>query len=422
MHYDVVIVGAGISGLAAACWLRSKRISVLVLEARPYIGGRVVTDRSAYPPLDLGASWVHGSKGNPLTELAQCAHLHLLPYQHRYGLVDREHSSRRIDTKNLENRISDLLERTIGNTPTTEPCISLERAVQKIIHNAPEIQGALLSSITHRLALIAGGDPDDVSSCFAIKGGSFTGSDMWFPDGYNGIVRALADGIEFSLTNPVLKINHTPHEVMIETQSGEFRARAAIVTIPLGVLQKETTLFNPQLPGRKKGAIEGLRMGVIEKTILCFNENNESESDHLMPLDDKDVYFNSVSILHISPQDHRVIFWSAGRKAQRLEELEKPSRIESASCFLSSLTGRGVSFPVRTATTSWRNDPFARGSYSFVPANQSISLYDIMAEPVNNTLFFAGESTFKADPGTVHGAYLSGIREAHRVYEVVSSH
>jgi len=68
----VCVVGAGIAGLTAAATLQAQGFSVFVLEGRIRLGGRIWTDRSwGDTPLDLGASWIHGMRGNPIAALAR---------------------------------------------------------------------------------------------------------------------------------------------------------------------------------------------------------------------------------------------------------------------------------------------------------------------------------------------------------------
>ncbi|MCV2874718.1 FAD-dependent oxidoreductase [Rhodobacteraceae bacterium XHP0102] len=225
----VVIAGAGVAGLAAAEWLLHAECRVEMVEARDRIGGRVVSDRSLGFAADLGASWIHGRRGNPVTELAQSANLSLMRSNWEES-VTRDRNGRVVDMP------------------------------------------AWLEA--HSMAnLDYADDLDHLSERALEEGVGFDGPDVLIKGGYDQILRAFElDGLELHLNAPINEIEHDAREVSIKSTAGQFSAEAAIVTLPLGVLQADTVQFSPALPASVQMAVSRLKMGSLEKVFLAYDD------------------------------------------------------------------------------------------------------------------------------------------------------
>lgn len=228
---SAVVVGAGAAGLAAAGRLSEAGVETVVVEARSRLGGRVHTDTALGPPLDLGASWIHGVRGNPLTEIADAAGVERFPTDYD-NLVVRDQSGRKVDLDELPDDFVEVVE------------IENEYAA----------------------------DVDQLAPEAFTEGDAVRGGDVLFPAGYVQIIDELAADIDVELDVVVTSIEYGSSGVRVAGEAGEWEADAALVTVPLGVLKKGTITFDPDLPGDHVGAIERLGMGHLSKVYLRFPE------------------------------------------------------------------------------------------------------------------------------------------------------
>lgn len=225
----IAIIGAGMSGLAAAHALATSQRSVTVFEARNRIGGRIWTDETLGLPLDLGASWIHGTKGNPLTALASRAQAHTVATDETYRI--RGAGGRIIAEENapawLENVVS-------------------------VQHNA-------------------GADLREINVDAYTSQREYGGDDVIFPEGYAGIFTALQGNYEVRQSEKVTAIDHSKNGISVVSNGVERQFDAVIVTVPLGVLKNNSIAFTPALPAAKQQAIARLGMGTLDKLYLLFD-------------------------------------------------------------------------------------------------------------------------------------------------------
>uniref|UniRef100_A0A131XSP8 Lysine-specific histone demethylase n=1 Tax=Ixodes ricinus TaxID=34613 RepID=A0A131XSP8_IXORI len=268
----------------------------------------------------------------------------------------------------------------------------------------------------------------------------FTGSHLTVRNGYSCVPVSLADGLDIRLNTAVKQVylSGTGVEVTTtntRTNSGlaTFKADAVLCTLPLGVLKQSvlnnpnlpnTVQFVPPLPEWKGAAISRLGFGNLNKVVLCFDRIFWDPNSNL---------FGHVGSTTGS-RGELFLFWNlyrapvllalvAGEAATIMENVSDDVIIGRCIAVLKGIFGNhAVSQPKETVVTRWRADPWSRGSYSFVATGSSGNDYDILAAPVTPTsnhvtptpprLFFAGEHTIRNYPATVHGALLSGLREA----------
>jgi len=418
---DVLVLGAGIAGLAAARSLVDNGFSVIVLEGRERIGGRMWTDTSLGVPLDLGASWIHGVKGNPITELAREFGVQTLPSDYDnailYDFDGRAMSdSEYADMEELFESIYSEVEKMQENT---DDDMSLQRAFDHVISNrklsAEELR-RFNFYVLQEISLEYGADPDDLSLWEWDQDEDFDGHDVVFPKGYNQITDALAKGLDLRLGETVTNISYGPGGVDVETSYGVYSADKVIVTFPLGVLKQGTVRFDPPLPASKRSAIERLEMGVLNKVYLKFSEAFWDEGvegiSHLGKRNGE--WCDWLSFL---PYTHEPVLlaFHGGAKGFALEELSDEEIIDGAMKTLRVIYGDVIPQPEGYVITRWGKDPFAFGSYSHIPPFASGGDLDALFEAVGDVLFFAGEATNREYPATVHGAYLSGVAAAEKI-------
>jgi len=226
---SVIIIGAGVAGLAAAKHLVAAGRDVQVLEARDRIGGRVWTDRSLGVPLDMGASWIHGVRGNPLTDLADELDIKRATTDYGNHIV-RDAQGRIVDEDDLPEDFE------------------------------------VVTSIEHEYAA----DHAELSPQADDEGDEFGGGDVLFPSGYSTLIRGLDTGFQVNLAAEVDLVDTTGPTVGVHTADEIFAAEAVLVTVPLGVLKAGTINFVPALSPAMLGAIDRLGMGLLNKVYLRF--------------------------------------------------------------------------------------------------------------------------------------------------------
>ena len=416
----VIVIGAGMAGLSAARRLQQKGISVVVLEARNRIGGRTWTDDSLGLPLDMGASWIHGVRGNPVTDLARefGVETAVTDYDNQiiYDAQGRKLSAAEVEE--LEAWLEELGEEADAYGEELDNDVSFGSTIDRIIADADlepdelqKLNYALNSAIEHEYAA----DVHEMSLWEWWYGEDFGGKDVVFPKGYGQIVAQLAKGLDIHLNQIVSQIAYDDG-VTITTNQDSFAADYAIVTLPLGVLKKASVTFSPALPTEKQRAISKLGMGLLNKVYFLFKEAFWDKDAIIIGhiAEQKGEWAEFLNLYNIVNQPVLLGF-NAAEFARHLETLGDDEIVADGMRVLRTIYGRNIPDPQATLITRWQSDPFAGGSYSFVPPGASEADYKAMARPVANRLFFAGEATHSDYPSTVHGAILSGYREADRI-------
>ena len=186
-------------------------------------------------------------------------------------------------------------------------------------------------------------------------------------------------------------------------------ADRVIVTVPLGVLKAQTIAFDPPLPERKRRAIERLGFGLLNKVVLSFEEAFWPESPDMIGLvGPNQPVADLVSGLTFAGTP-LLVGLRGGAAARSREALSDQDAIGEV------LAALGAPEPSGALVTRWAADPSARGSYSFLAVGSTPADLRALAEPLGERLLFAGEATHEEFFATVHGAYMSGIREAGRI-------
>ncbi|WP_431230950.1 flavin monoamine oxidase family protein [Mycolicibacterium psychrotolerans] len=403
----VVVIGAGFSGLAAARKLADAGLRVTVLEARDRIGGRTRTDTSLGVPIDIGASWIHGTESNPLTKLAQDVGAKTVPTDFEDFVLLEDH--RPVDKKAAAasaedwHRIARELDDRSGDASATE-------SVADGLIGIANLDDPLVAwNVTSRIAGEYAADPAQMSLRWLGSEGQFKGPDVILPGGYTQLSQSIAKGLDVRLGTEVTRVAHGGDQVRIDTSQGTVTADRVIVTVPLGVLKAGTIAFDPPLPDAKQGAIKRLGFGLLNKVVVAFDAPFWPEPTPMIGLvGDNQPVTDLVNGLVFAGKP-LLVGLRGGQAAWSRESMSDSDAVKEL------ITAIDAPNPTGSIVTKWGTDRYARGSYSFIAVGSSPDDMQALGEPVGERLMFAGEATNPEWFGTVHGAYLSGLREADRV-------
>ena len=426
-EYDVIVVGAGAAGLAAAAHLSRNGKSVCVLEARDRIGGRILTvrPRGAAIPLELGAEFIHGESPAIFEQLRLAGDVAVDAAQTRY----------RVPQPGRMKRSEDLFE-------------SMKERLQRIPKPRVDVPFAeflekhrrQLSPTVRAFAtmLVEGFDAADSTRASAIEilkewaGGSAADAPTFRPQrGYGALMDSLAGSLDpaktcVQLECAVNEVRWRRGEVEVaysrHGEPGAVRAPRAIVTLPLSVLQLPAltpggVLFTPTLP-RRQVPLSRLLMGPVVKLVLCFSRPFWSEIDEGRHRD--------VAFFHAQGAPFPTFWttlpvrapvltaWSGGPKAAQLLARSTDEVLRAALASVTEIFGKRRDYRKMLEAVywhDWQSDPYSSGAYSYSgvgggPAKKQL------AKSVEQTLFFAGEALDVEESSSVGGALSTGQRAA----------
>lgn len=406
----ILVIGAGMSGLAAARELSAWGYPVTVLEARDRIGGRVFTSEQFGYPIDLGASWIEGSEDNPLTSLAENHEVEIRKDDKVWVYYDIEGTE---ITAELSDTNKDLRESLIDST---------EEGVEQAVKTALDSEGVPVEYLYAYYAHLEGDSGADVEDWSLVEWNRdtyFEGDDYLFPEGYGQLVQPLAEGLDIRLGQAVSGITQRENKVQVQTEGGEiFEAQRVIVTLPLGVLKANKVHFDPALPEAKRAAIEVLGAGLLDKVIVEFPEVFwPADITHFGYASAHRGHFPHTLNGNVIAGRPYLISFVAGSGARKMESKSDEEIMSQLLEIYGRMFGREIPPPVQYLVTRWDTDPWARGAYSFQPVGVTDQARLDLAEPFDK-VHFAGEATIPEQAATVHGAYLSGQRAAAEVYKL----
>lgn len=415
----IAIIGAGIAGLAAANRLLKNGISSIILEARNRVGGRILTDYSLGIPISLGPQWLHGLENNPIAKLADNLSLHYkkTEFVDLLWLNRDQKAISHASATSFFHEFEETLNLSKHYAQRQKENISLLDALNAVSHveHLCTDEKDLYEVRKYALSLYTGASLKNLSASHWDEEEILPGGNHMLLEGFMPIADHLAGCCDIRFNTQVSKIIFNASNITMMTNQGDFIVEKVILTVPLGILKRSIIQFDPDLPSRKKIAIERLGMGILDSLVLKFSKIFWPQTCCGMVFSDPALDFRFFMNLNYFQQQPIITSRVAGEHAKMLEELNDKIWLEKAMKGLSQVFGKDIPAPENYLTVRWGKDKFSYGSYSYIAKEASGTEYDVLAEPIDNRLFFAGEATHRQYPGTVHGAYLSGIRAAEGV-------
>ncbi len=433
-QYNVIVIGAGSAGLGAAQYLYQHGVKdVLVIEARDRIGGRVWTTHPWGAATELGASWIMHADNNPFAKMAKTYGVNTIPTAyHSINLYNKfssfdlyDNNGKKITPEEMKSTLT-LIGKFYDDASQNKLHFKKNASLQdafSIFAKQEKLQGKRLQLFNfiakNMIESEAAADLNQISlSTVGSLHTVLSGNDVLPQGGYIRLFSELVKNMSISLNNPVTAISYGTQGVTIVTKKGVYHSKYAVVTLPLGVLQAGTVTFSPDLPKEKLASIKRMHMGFFNKIYLLFDTpfwNADSEWISMMPQKQTpNAHYEALNLYKFVKQPI-LLFFSTGSFSKETEGWTDKKIIADVMHQLRIIYGKDIPSPLSYLITRWGKDPFARGSYSYPSVGSSINDYKILAAPVANRLFFAGEATSSTDPSTVHGAYLSGISAAELI-------
>jgi monoamine oxidase len=395
---EVVIVGGGAAGIAAARRLHDAGVPCLIVEARPRLGGRAWTVRHRDLALDLGCGWLHSAERNPWSAIAQRHGRtidHTAPpwerpsHEDRFPLAEQREFMRA--QRALDERVDALTDRDPDRPAADllEPGCRWNPMLDAV---STYYSGVELTKLSARdLALYR----EDNENWRVVEG-------------YGATVEAAGDGLPALLDCPATRIVHGGKRISVETAKGAIAAERAIVTLPTALLARPG-LFSPELPDKVELAA-GLPLGLADKLFLSLDGAEEFDKDsRLFGRTDR----TATGAYHLRPFGRPMIeCYFGGGLAWDLERGGDAAFFDFARSELTNAFGAAFAKRIAPVTVHrWGADPFAGGSYSYAQPGKAGNRA-MLATPIGDRLFFAGEAVSLRDFSTAHGAYATGIDAA----------
>lgn len=413
----MLVVGAGIAGLAAARHAVHRGRRVVVLEARDRVGGRIWTStRWPDAPVDLGASWIHGTDGNPvygeITRLGlQTAVFDVGSYDGAGSMVLYSADGARLDADRVDDQVSEALSR-LEDVAEDRPDKALSAGIDTLpaALRTPGVLGGLTD-----IAADYGATPQQLALSALDEDDGYPGAQRILPGGYGQLTDRLADGLDIRLSTPVTEVSlRNPDRVEVRAGDKTWTAAKVIVTVPLGVLQAGALRFDPPLPEPHRRAVDALGFGRFEKLVLRFDTAFWDDADQIQIAGAPGTPFAGWYNLHRVTGVPLLMALNGGAAATALDGMAPDRRAALAADTLARIYPGRFRAPVAAQSSDWGADEFSRGSYSFTAVGSGEDDREALGEPIGDRLWLAGEAVQPQWHSTVHGAWISGAAAARQ--------
>lgn len=418
-----IVIGSGISGMAAASTIARQGHEVVVLQAGSYIGGRL---KSVNIPLanqttfafDEGASWIHGAcKEHPIQHLADM-----------------------VGTKLVETDDDSAVNYDLNGEDCGDKTAKAFEKYEKLVEKAGEIQGATLQNalgkidpnclrdkyfmynVSSDIEFQTSGSIAIMSSQHAQDDSEYEGKEMLVTSGYQALPVFLSQdkNIKVLLNHQVVEIIREANgKSLVKCSNGEsFEAPNVVISVPLGILKMNAIRFTPDIPAWKRQAINQIQFGNVCKVLIVLKGKTIDSKEHYIGVVEDDVNKRGLATYFLNLWGvagvPALMTFGLGANADDIEAMPEPQLKELiASRFRIFADESFTADDFDIYRTYWRHNPNFRGTYSFPGINAEPKHWEGLAKPIFNCNWhFCGEHTHSKYRGTVHGAYLSGLDSA----------
>ena len=400
---DVVVVGAGAAGIAAARRLAAEKLRVLVFEAQDRIGGRCTTDTKTFGvPFDLGAHWIHNPDSNPVLATAPASGIYAAP---RWQSVRIGARAARDPELEMFLAAQVRAQRALREPTKANTDVPVLRAL-------PDNLGLWKPSIEFLLGPYAlSKDLNDVSTADLMRTVE-RGGDSFATQGYGALLTRLASGLTIRRSRPV-KMMAWGKSSLVETEESLWHPRAIILTCSTNALLSDNIEFIPPLPKRVKDAAAQLTLGSLDHIALDMPGNPFALQKDDLVIEQSSGPRTAAVLANVSGTGLHVVT-VGGAFGRELASKGEAAMVNFAVQWLGSIFDTDVKrYIKKTAATNWNAQDYVKGAMSVASPGHADARRALM-EPLGR-IWLAGEALHETKWGTVEGAWESGVRAAEAV-------
>jgi monoamine oxidase len=408
---DIIVIGAGAAGIAAARNLRRQGIDVIVVEARDRVGGRAHTIPLAGQPVDIGAHWLHAAGANGLVTQAQRLGLALYDAPQEPLLMTGAGVANEQEQAAFMRRWEEIDAAMLAHLPEAPA-----RSAASVFNDAA---GGNDCNVDHRHddtirflhgAFDSGVNLDDLDAADFAAGQD--DADLFVEGGYGALIARLARGLTIHLETPVTSIDWSGAGVRLETPRGNLWAHGVIVTTPIPLLQRDVIRFFPSLPVAALEAIHGLRAAQYEHVVLSWPQGPFDGQANRIVAFEGDARDNLAMLANF---DGGCLHYADLGGALLTGLADPADRIAHARAFLTARFGAEAMVRCEAlAASDWGGDPWSGCAWTYAPVGGYRHRAALRA-PVAERIHFAGEASSATQWGTIGGAWAEGERAAESV-------
>lgn len=410
---DVVVVGAGGAGIAAAHRLQGSGFSVLVVEASDRIGGRAFTESETFGfPFDHGCAWLQGPGDLPHISEARSA---------VFTLIDHNDPPSALFSGGKPATPDDVAkyEQAAANLRQLLRYSEADVAASSLVKPSDPW---LAAAATWLGAMDHGVDLTELSSADVAVYGAYTVNAL-IKEGLGTLVARVAKGLPVRTGIVVTGIDWSSAGVIVRTQKGDIRAQAAIVTVSTGIISAGKLKFSPELPGEVRQAFDDLPMGLLTKIALQTDGARFGLPDNafITRAIDEPLPARAAFFLTFPAGYELCVGFVGGSHAWEIEKAGEEAAIAFATDELSSMLGSDIRRRIRKGKmTNWGSNPLTLGAYAAARPGRH-NARAALSNPLGDRVFFAGEALGGAYPALLSGAHLSGDAAARQAARILSA-
>jgi monoamine oxidase len=409
---DIVVIGAGAAGIAAARRIMAANRKVIVIEATGQVGGRCFTDTTTFGvPFDRGARWMHNPDTNPMIRLARDSGLDVSPAPLGQKIRVGRRFARASET---EEFLAALVRanRAIDDASRGKVDVSCASALPKDLGDWAGTAEFVLG------ANATGKDLGDLSAIDKIHAQERNAA-IACRQGLGTLVARLGEQVPLALSTPASRVAWSGRDVTVETPAGKIAARAAIVTVSSNALAAGNIKFTPDIPRRQLDAAAKLSLGSYDRIALQLQGNPLGLARDDIIIEQSNSTRTALLFANMGSSSLCSID-VAGSFGRELSSQGEPAMVAFAVEWLTKLFGNEWAAAVKkSSATRWNAAPFVLGAMSAAAPGAQPSRR-ILTEPIG-CMFLAGEATHETLWGTVDGAWESGERAAEAALQKIGA-